>query len=70
LTYSATTTVTSQTDVAAGYNVTNTLPFGNVTVNTGANVTYQAPHAIILGNNFTVQNGATFTGSIITSPCY
>jgi hypothetical protein len=33
----------------------------STTVETGANVTFQATQAVIIGNGFAVQNGATFT---------
>lgn len=69
-TYTSTQTISAQTDVKAGYNVTATAPYGNVIINTGANITYEAPHAIILSNNFIVKNGATFKAKTITSPCY
>lgn len=72
VTYSSITPVVkfAQTDIQAGSNVTNSIPIGPVTVNTNANVTYQATHDIIISNNFEVQNSATFEATIVSSPCF
>jgi hypothetical protein len=54
----------------AGQNVTNTLPFGLVTVSAGANVTFRSTSEIVIKNGFTVQNNATFEAQIVPSPCF
>jgi hypothetical protein len=46
--------------VSAGYNVDATQILGNVVIQSGANVTFDATGDIILANGFEVQVGATF----------
>ena len=70
LTYSSTSTVTSQTDITAGAYVTTTLPNGVVKMLNGSNTTYQAAHFIILSDDFEVEDGAIFEAQTVDSPCF
>jgi len=60
----------SETDLWAGYDVTTALPYGNVIVKTGANVTFEATHKIIFSEGFKVENQATFKAKIYESNCF
>ncbi len=53
--------------IIAGYAVTNTMPYGNVVVQAGSNVTYKARTRIELRPGFRVEQGATFK-AIIEAP--
>jgi hypothetical protein len=56
---SSTAYLNSQT-VSAGYNVDATQTVGNVVIQNGANITFDATGDIILAGGFEVQVGATF----------
>lgn len=51
--------------IAAGFSVTNTVPFGNVDITAGTTVNFYASTSISLMGGFNVLPGATFTASII-----
>ena len=61
---------TALTNLMAGYDVTNTLPFGLVTVKTGSHVTFRATHKILLGEGFKVENKSYFKAEIYESNCF
>lgn len=61
---------TAETDITSGYNITNTIPFGLVTVETGSNVTFRATHNIVLGEGFIVKDQSYFRAEIYDSPCF
>jgi hypothetical protein len=46
--------------VSAGFNVTNTMPTGNVLIQNGANVTFDVTGNVLLDKGFEVQAGASF----------
>lgn len=70
-TYSGVTiTENSETIIKAGYQVTNTQGFGLVRILPNSNVTFEAPHSIVLSDGFEVKNEAFFEAIIIDSPCY
>ena len=69
-TYNGTTLENAATLLFAGSNVTNTLPFGLVTVNANANVTFRSTREIVIKGGFTVRNNATFEAQIVPSPCF
>lgn len=56
--------------IKAGANVTNTMNFGIVRVNSNADVTFEATHSIVLSEGFIVENNATFKAKIVDSPCW
>lgn len=52
--------VESYPEIYAGYAVTNVVPYGDVIVKSGSNVTFKASRAIHLESGFSVEQGATF----------
>lgn len=68
--FSNTTTEESETIISAGNNVTNTIPSGNVNIQSGANVTFRATHKIVLSEGFKVSNNAVFKAEIYESNCF
>ena len=60
----------AQTEIKAGYAVTNSMSFGNVVINTGSNVTFKATRNIELSDGFEVQAGATFNAEVNESQCF
>ncbi|OAV72875.1 Peptidase family C25 [Bacteroidales bacterium Barb6] len=61
---SGTQTVKGQ-NIHAGSNVTNAKAAGNVTIQSPANVTFEAKESIFLQGGFEVKSGAEFTGKIV-----
>lgn len=55
-----TTIVESYPEIFAGYSVTDAVPYGDVVVKSGSNVTFRATEAIHLKSGFRVEQGATF----------
>lgn len=53
----------------AGYDVTTILQSGNYTINSGANITFNVPEAILLTPGFTSNTGAIFTAEIKANAC-
>ena len=51
-------------EIYAGYSVTDAIPYGDVIVKQGSNVTYKASEKILLLPGFQVENGASFLASI------
>ncbi|MBR1565018.1 MAG: S8 family peptidase [Paludibacteraceae bacterium] len=47
-------------EIFAGYSVTNAVPYGNVVVKSGSNITFKATDKIHLKPGFHVERGATF----------
>jgi hypothetical protein len=69
-TYSSTATEQSNASIFAGRNVDPTQTAGDVVVNTGANVGFEAGHAIFLGEGFRVLSNAQFSAEVdMTSQC-
>ena len=51
-------------EIFAGYSVTDAVPYGNVVVKSGSNVTFKATDAIHLRSGFRVEKGANFRAYI------
>ncbi|MCL2326873.1 MAG: S8 family serine peptidase [Bacteroidetes bacterium] len=51
-------------NISAGKNVTSSVPTGNYTVKSGANVTFRAGNSIILSDGFKAESGSTFRAYI------
>ena len=56
--------IESYPDIFAGYSVTNSIPYGNVIVKSGSNVTYKATNAVHLNFGFRVEAGGLFKATI------
>ena len=54
-------------EITAGYSVIDSLPYGNVIVKSGSNVTYKATDAIHLRSGFRVEKGANFRAYIASA---
>ena len=54
--------------ITAGNNVTNEIPFGDVNIEPGADVTFKAGESIILKPGFHAKTGSIFHAFITTSP--
>ncbi|TVL96955.1 MAG: hypothetical protein CV087_23035 [Candidatus Brocadia sp. WS118] len=63
-------TISSETSLYAGYNVTTDIPFGNVKVLNGADITFEATYEILLFKGFEVESNAIFEAKMVDSPCY
>lgn len=59
----------AQKNIFAGYNVTGSVPLGNVDVNSGADVTFRAGQQIQMDPGFNVNSGAQFTAIIDIAHC-
>lgn len=58
--------VESYPEIYAGYSVTDVIPYGDVVIQSGSNVTFKATRAIHLNPGFRVEPGATFYAIIET----
>ena len=63
---SGNTIVESYPEIYAGYAVTDVIPYGDVVIQSGSNVTFKATRAIHLNPGFRVEPGATFKAIIET----
>lgn len=61
---SGTSVVEHYPEIFAGYSVTDTIPYGNVLIKAGSNITYEANFAIHLLPGFSVEQGGTFRAYI------
>lgn len=68
--YTGTVTETAVTTLLSGYNITNTIPFGLVTVTPNSSVVFRGTHKVLLGEGFRVHNNAYFKAEIYDSPCF
>ena len=57
---SGTSVVEYYPEIFAGYSVTDEIPYGDVIIKSGSNVTFKATSAIHLKSGFRVESGATF----------
>lgn len=68
--YSAATTVIAETELKAGSSVTTLQPYGNVIVEPGTDLTFNATRNIELSAGFEVKSGAIFKAEIHESACF
>ncbi|MDG1331844.1 MAG: S8/S53 family peptidase [Crocinitomicaceae bacterium] len=68
--YTGTQVETAETDLLSGYNITNTIPFGLITIESGSDITFRATHKIVLGEGLIIKNQSTFKAEIYDSPCF